>query len=266
MNNSPVSEIAYRYPQLSLMPKEGLRETDEYKNIALKGIFPENISIDHIHGSEKDSLISYNTPAGNVDVIHLDNREDFIHFIRILAYRGEPRVIPDSIGAVSVLKIMNFRIGEKDSIIITSKGGYSAVNDYRIIQNLFSEIDSDEKWIKASEQIRTYHELAHFVSRRLYPSNKESIRDEVIADATGIIKTFGRYNKELARLFLGVEGSEYRAGGRLEHYVGEDQDIDTVATRALGIVEAVFDFTEGNIVEPFDTLVNLEKLRIGIEE
>lgn len=264
MTGNPVSEIVYRYPQLAMKPVEGLSSTPEYMNIVRRGILPEIVNTDFIAGSDTDSLETYETPGGKVEVLHLGCREDFVHFTRMLAYRGEPRNIPDSIGAVSVMKIMNWRKGQKDSLIITSSGGYSGIKDYRVIEKSASEIDSQDKWLEVSKTIRTYHELTHFVSRRLYPANIDCIRDEVVADAIGIIKAFGEYNIELAKLFLGIEGERYRTGGRLEHYVSEKQDIEAVAGKALRIAESVLKSNIG--ADPFESLEYIEKSRIGIEE
>ena len=82
---------------------------------------------------------------------------------------------------------------------------------------------SEEEWIRHSRIIRTWHELAHVVSGRLYPDNRESIRDEVVADCIGLTAAFGTYDLRLARLFLGITDERYRPGGRLENYLsGQD--------------------------------------------
>ncbi len=78
---------------------------------------------------------------------------------------------------------------------------------------------SDEEWIEKSITIRKFHELRHFEDRKLRPDDIDVLRDEILADRDGLISAFGNYDKNLAKLFLGIEGEEYREGGRLANYL-----------------------------------------------
>ncbi len=103
----------------------------------------------------------------------------------------------------------------RDTIILLSSGLYSAVPA--------KWVHMDEKdWQERSVTIRMYHELTHFICRKLFPEKKDALRDEIYADCIGLIAAFGRYNASLAKIFLGIENEiTCRAGGRLEHYVPE---------------------------------------------
>ena len=47
---------------------------------------------------------------------------------------------------------------------------------------------------------------------------------------------FGRYDTKLARRFLGTEGGVFHAGGRLSHYVKEDE-LDAAVTRVNAMID-----------------------------
>lgn len=235
----PGEQLTWTYPQLILNPETGLKETTEYKDIVLRGKLPGEC-VCPFAVSEQDSLQEIDTPAGKTEVYFLYRRDSFERAVQILAYRGEPRPLPASMGAVTVRGLNNWRkihahkaryLAEgntdwdaefrrftqnadnyKDTVILLSNGCYSAVSPE---EAGFPE----EEWIRHSRTIRTWHELAHVVSRRLYPDNQETVRDEVVADCIGLAAAFGNYDLRLAGLFLGITEDGYRAGGRLENYI-----------------------------------------------
>lgn len=235
----PGEQLAWNYPQLLLDPEEGLKGTQQYKEIVLQGRLPAE-SVCPFTMSEQDSRQEMDTPAGKAEVYFLYQRSDFERAVQILAYRGEPRPLPASMGAVTIRGLNNWRKihahkarylaagntdwdmefrrftqnadNYKDTVILLSNGYYSAVPPE---EAGFSE----EDWIRHSRTIRTWHELAHVVSRRLYPENQETIRDEVVADCIGLTAAFGAYDVHLAELFLGITEEGYRPGGRLENYI-----------------------------------------------
>ena len=88
---------------------------------------------------------------------------------------------------------------------------------------------TEQEWAAKSATIRMYHELTHFICRKLYPEKKDEIRDEIYANCIGLTAAFGRYDPRLAKTFLGIEAETYRKGGRLEHYAPEctEEDILT---------------------------------------
>ena len=50
----------------------------------------------------------------------------------------------------------------------------------------------------------------------------------MIADSIGLMAAFGRCDRHLARLFLGVEDGVFREGGRLSHYAAAEELGDAV--------------------------------------
>ena len=303
----PGEQLVWNYPQLTLAPEEGLKETENYKDIVLRGKLPGECVCPFLM-SEQDSLQEMDTPAGKVEVYFLYHREDFERAVRLLAWRGEPRPLPASMGAVTIRGLNNWRklnackarylvagntdwnaefgrmtqnegccsdrearnmyhrgadglrsVPYKDTIILLSNGYYSAVPPG---EAGFSE----GEWTRHSRMIRTWHELAHVVSRRLYPDNRETIRDEVVADCIGLLAAFGTYDLRLARLFLGITEEGYRPGGRLENYLpGQDagqEAVRVLTERVRRIMGALDGAADGK--EPFECLRRIEEGRIGL--
>ena len=217
--------LANRYPQLLLPCKEGISKSEEYKNICLRGeecIYPLTFS-----KNPDDFLETVETPAGSVDVLSLRDRQDFVHACRCLGHKCEPVEIPDSTGAMALFGLNNWekvRAGldnYKDNFIILSSGNYSNVSNLDIYKETDGQINlSEQDWINKSITIRKYHELTHFVMRKTYPDDISFIRDELIADAIGLISVFGYFDTRLIKLFLGIESNIYREGGRLQNYEG----------------------------------------------
>ncbi len=234
---SRIQDYASRYPQLLLPIRPGISLTDEYKNVVLKG----KTASKYIITFNNDEIIKYlcETPAGKAEIIHVPDREDFEHLYQALAYKCEPHLIPSSVGAVIINGVINWekinhhktqyliqgntdwkdefkrftsdRNNYCDSIILISSGPYSSIPAEKVYL-------SGTEWEVKSVIIRMYHELTHFVCRKLYPEKKDIIRDEIYADCIGLIAAFGTYDPLLAKVFLGIETEIYRIGGRLEHY------------------------------------------------
>ena len=96
------------------------------------------------------------------------------------------------------------------------------------------------------------------ICRRLYPDDIQTIRDEVIADMIGLLKAFGEYDTDLAKIFFGIEGESYRSGGRLAHYVKEDEDISVVMARTKDLIAKYADMIRDSDREDvFRLLVSL---------
>lgn len=218
-----IYKLAKTYPQITLPIKEGISETEEYRNICLRGE-DSPYPIDFIL-SDYDSLDLINTQAGEVNAVSMFEREDFVHMVRSLAYKCEPVDIPASTGAMSIFGLNNWdkvRQGlddYKDRIIILSSGPYSNVNNKDVFKVTNGEIDlSLDEWRLKSIIIRKYHEITHIVMRKLYPDDIKPLRDELLADMVGLLAAFSKYDDRLAKLFLGLESKDYRIGGRLENY------------------------------------------------
>ncbi len=262
---SPVETMIYRYPQLILTPGEGMSGSEAYLDITRRGKLPEELP-NPFRGSPKDYLKNKRTPAGNIEMLFLDNREDFERFVQVLAYRCENRAIPPSMGAVTIHNVNNWRkIGEhkkqylqsggtdwsqefksftsvpenyKDTLVIAGSGGYSAISARRAG---FGE----EEWLQLSVTIRMYHEMSHVVLKRTGKGDGNLILEEVAADAVGICQAFGSYRPDLAKLFLGIEEPEYRSGGRLENYLEKNQTIEDVRPGVEERIEQIDQYMKG---------------------
>lgn len=245
--------LAKRYPQVYLPIEKGISKSEEYENTCLKGEKSNRKLL--FSFNPKDKLETLNTIAGDVEVLTMYDRDDFEHIIRSIAYKGEPEDIPSSTGAMALFGLNNWekvRAGldnYKDSFIILSSGNYSNVSKEDIKKVTNGElILSDKEWTEKSIIIRKYHELTHFVMRKIYPDDIESIRDEIIADCVGLMCAFNKLDSRLLKLFLGLESDIYRKGGRLENYKGFDEkNLADVLSLIDSIVSKFIKYEKENI-------------------
>lgn len=278
---TPIEKYLNNYPQLSLPIKEGESKSEEYIDITRYGIFPDTL-IFPFKETGKEEANTFNTPAGKAEVLYLPDRQIFEYFIKVLAYKCEPVDIPKSTGAILISGINNWKkinnhkkeysgndwdeeferftsVKEnyKDTVLLVSKGYYSNVSP-----NL---IGLQEKyWIDKSKIIRTYHELTHFISRKLFIENKETLRDEIVADSIGIIAAFGYYDDLLAKKVLGIENETYRIGGRLENYVNNSM-LESEVKRANKIIDLLKNYyLNKDLSKPFNILLKVEEEKVGI--
>lgn len=271
--------LAECYPQLYLVPGENMESA--YKEAAVRGQKPENASLGLFHGSERDSLIQEQTPAGPVDVLYLYHREDFENALRLLVYRCRPETIPATVGAMTIGKLINWKKinthmadylagggrdwakewerftadknNYRDTLIVLSDGPYSGVSAGRANR-------TEEEWLDISRKIRLYHECTHVICQRLFPQQKEPIWDEIVADAVGVRKALGDYDAKLAALFLGVSAEGYK-GGRLEHYIPKEKagEISRVAANAYQLMETIEEESRRKPdMDSYDFLVELQ--------
>ena len=270
-----LKSLSLRYPQLALPISDETRQSEVYRRTVLGGELPESEPV--FTFSAHDRLETVQTPAGEVEVISFWEREDFEHCIRALAYRCENREIPATMGASTISGLINWEkihrhmdayTGEdpdgeferftadksnyRDTVIVLSRGYYSALPPE---EAGFAE----EEWIELSYAIRKYHELAHFVSQRLYPANKEAVRDEVLADMNGIIAALGHYDAELEGKMLGIRNGVY-THGRLENYV-EAAELSAAVERVCAML-AYLDENCTGTQQPFAYLRKLEEEKI----
>jgi hypothetical protein len=250
-----IEELAPRFPQLYVAPVEG--NEDAYKKAALKGEPPQDSSLSHFEGSDMDWLRVFDTQAGQVEVLFLKKRHDFENFLRCIGHRAQPVEIPSTIGAITYTNLADWQkinqgVAEGMASGLSASEAFKALTanpaNFRIALIAISEGPNSavpaEKtpydkrtWLKISRDIRTYHELCHFVCRRVMPDDKPAILDEVTADFNGIVHALGHYDASLAALLLGVNESGYY-GGRLEEYLTDEQkaDIDEIAREAYALV------------------------------
>lgn len=211
-----IARLANIYPQLYLAPgEEGQRL---YPEVVQKGGPAPNRDLSHFHGSPADDDRLIATPAGEVRVVTLGNRSDFVTFVQIMGERCEPIRVPDTQGALFLDGVISreiFFLPKKDALLILSVGPYSGVPAEELG---FSK----EKWLADSHTIRLFHECTHFTCYRLHPGARDAVRDELVADAVGIIAAFGAYDRKLAERFLGIRDGRY-TGGRLENYTKEPE-------------------------------------------
>ena len=278
------NKYLYNYPQLSLGIQEGMSQSEEYRNIVRKGIMPDKLAFPFELSGEEDEY-TIDTPAGEVSVLYLPDRAIFEYFIKVLAHRNEPVEIPLSMGASLISGINSWRkiyahkeeylqsgkddwdeeftrfisIKEnyKDTVLIVSKGYYSALKPEYINMN------SDE-WLEKSKTIRIYHEISHYISRKLFIENKEVLRDEIVADAIGFIAAFGYYDSLLARKVLGIDNEKFNRDGRLINYVSEEE-LDIYIERAHKIIDTLDDyFKSRDIGDIFNVLLDIERTKVAI--
>lgn len=242
MGRENIEQLVHRYPQLLLPLGFDTKDSEQYRAAVLRGEAVEGTP--EFVTSENDTLELCATPAGEVPVLYLENREDFEHALRALAYRCEPREILPSVEASTISGLNNWekirahkreffasggrdwaaefkrftarKENYQDTLILLSAGYYSAVPPEELGLTA-------ETWREKSLVIRKYHELTHFVCRRLWPEQKNILRDEVYADCIGLTAAFGGYEPAWAALFLGIEHGICRPGGRLGHYVNQEE-------------------------------------------
>ena len=278
-----LTELAKTYPQLYLTPGEAGAE--QYKRIVRLGEDAPVHSLSHFHGHDADSLTIETTPAGSVQVITLNDRGDFELFLHIMAYRCVPTAIPPTQGASILDGVINWRrirahhdafmktnvspaqwpaefkrfTADKsnytDALIVLSVGPYSAIPAERVGR-------TESQWLIDSGIIRRFHECTHFICRRLFPSQKDAVWDELVADAVGLYAAYGRYDRKKAELFLGIDGNRY-VGGRLENYVTDGADkterLNALASRVHRALERIEKTTaEAGAIDPFELAVRLE--------
>lgn len=282
-----LEKLTKRYPQLYLVPGDNMLE--EYRKVVLEGKIPEKLSLELFHGTSLDDIFTEETPAGTVEIVYLYDRQDFDNFLRIMCYRCSTVDIPPAIGAMTLSGVINrdkirrhkekyilsggdnwasewklFSADKKnytDTLIVISNGAYSNIPYDRAGY-------SEEEWMRISRIIRTYHECTHVICQRLYPELKETIWDEVVADAIGILFALNEYDVKLAEMFLGVSADGY-VGGRLENYLSEKEktNIDEIAVRTDRLIHQIRNERDKKKEEPyFKFLEYLEAHRCCFEQ
>ena len=253
MDNA-LQELPGRFPQLQLPIREKMRADPAYSEAVLRGEAVLNPL--PFPFSPGDSLSTAETPAGRAEILYLTERETFIRAYRALAYRCEPKEIPDAVGAVTLRGLIDWGKIRRHRAEYLAAGGEDWAGEFRrftsekqnyqstlilLSRGEYSHVPAQavgldrETWLERSLTIRKYHELTHFVCRSLFPDRIDAIRDEVLADLIGIVAAFGSYDAALARRFLGIADGVFCGEGRLSHYAGED--LSAAAARAEELIE-----------------------------
>lgn len=247
--------LARRYSQLLLPVAAGMSKTEAYKNAVLRGIFPEAEPI--IPGTAEDTFKQVETAVGSVGIWTLVKREDFVLAVQALAYRCEPKPVPDAVGAQYIGGLIDWEKIRCHKERYLSEGGQNWSQEFRrftgdkrnytdslilLSTGFYSNIPPEtvglgaQEWKQKSMVIRKYHELTHFVYRKAYPGDVDVIRDEVLADCVGIQAAFGSYRRELAECFLGIQDGRVLPDARIRHYV-PNSDLPAAVRQALFWVE-----------------------------
>ncbi|MBO7661962.1 MAG: hypothetical protein J6U01_01165 [Clostridia bacterium] len=244
-----IAGLAEEYPLLYLNPDKDDQET--YRRVVLRGEEPDRKDLSHYTGDPADRMETARTPAGEVRIATLGNRQDFERVIRGLmaAKDGPLRPVPPSQGAAMLTvfnwprihahlaaypeeeqarefqKFISVKENYTDSLIVMSRGPYSHVSADALGL-------TEERWLELSDIIRRYHEMTHFICRKQYPGNIRKIRDELIADTVGLYAAYGFFDPETEKAFLGIRGETY-CDGRLGNYTEEPQQAAPAVCRAL---------------------------------
>jgi hypothetical protein len=235
-------------PQLRFPVRAGIGATEAYRAATLRGertAHPDGgVRIEDPDGIR---LFLHPTPAGRIPVVVAELRDDFVTLVRAITRRNEPDAIPHSMGAVIVGGYNNWdrvagirRAWEAQNPDAARAGGWAAhfraevvprrerYQDRLVVLSTgpYSGVPADvlemeeEEWRRKSLAIRLEHECAHYFTRRVYGSMRNSLHDELIADYLGIRAAEGRFRGDWLLRFMGVEGGAYREGGRLQNYRG----------------------------------------------
>ncbi len=261
-----LERLAADYPQLYLNPDTDTQET--YRRVVLRGEEPERKSLTHYRGDPAEREEIADTPAGQVRVVTLGNRQDFELALRSLmaAKDGPLTPIPASQGA-AMLTLFNWprihahlalypeeeraaefkrftavRENYVDMLVLLSRGPYSHVDAAAVGE-------TEAAWLEHSDTIRRYHELTHVICRRQYPGDVAPIRDELVADAVGLYAAYGRFDPMLERRFLGIDDDGRYTGGRLGNYTDTPETLTGAVCAALERIRAVVE--DNPAAEPF---------------
>ena len=270
---SVLEHLAVDYLQLYLNPDTDSQEA--YRRVVLRGETPQTKSLAHYRGDRADRDEIADTPAGCVRVVTLGNRQDFELALRsLMAAKDGPLVpIPESQGA-AMLTVFNWprihahlalypeeeraaefkrftavRENYVDMLVLLSRGPYSHVDAAAVGE-------TEAAWLEHSDTIRRYHELTHVICRRLCPGDVAPIRDELAADAVGLIAAYGRFDPETEKLFLGIRDGRY-VGGRLGNYTDTPEALVGAVCAALERIRATMEKQAGT--EPFRLIPALMK-------
>jgi anti-sigma regulatory factor (Ser/Thr protein kinase) len=257
-----VAALAKRLPQLRFPVREGMSDFEPYRAATRKGIFPERVPEAtgvQFTRPEGITLSIRETIAGRIPIIVAEERSDFELLVQAFTDRNEPKPVPTSMGACIVTGLNNWdrvharkrawreenpaapdsdwsaefkkMVPQKhlyqDRFIILSSGFYSGVSAEA------ADIPSTE-WKELSIAIRREHESVHYFTHRILGAMRNNLLDETIADYAALVSVFGHYRPLLAKHFFGLEDyPEYRAGGRLENYIG------SLGPQAFRVLQAI---------------------------
>ena len=184
-----------------------VKEWDKYA----EGIYPQFAGVDFTEFKNL-KIYLHQTFGGRIPVLFVTDRAAFEMLIRNIFYKGQAKIIPPAVGGMAV-KGWKSVDGLVHKALLLSDGYYSAVQPGAIGL-------SPAEWKTKSFIIRRAHESTHYYTLRGFGFMNNSLKDEIIADAIGIIEAFGTYSAEKFQLFMGLENyPDYRESGRLRNYL-----------------------------------------------
>jgi uncharacterized protein DUF7005 len=281
----PVRTLRRALMQLRFPVEAGMSDDPTYVAAVRRGEWrgdPDRTGVRFVR-PKRIRIFLHPTAAGRVPVIVAAAREDFVSLVRALTCRNEPRPVAEAMGACIVAGYNNWKriaaLGPlfagassnkslyQDRFILLSSGPYSGVpaRDLGL---------ANGEWLQMSLTIRLEHECAHYVTRQLLGTMRNSMLDELIADYTGIVAAAGRYHASWFLRFIGLdEPGRCRAGGRIHTYRGAPPLADTAfvtlhqvvrdAAAQLEAFDHVYRRSAGNPIETARTIVALAK--VGLE-
>lgn len=243
-----VPTLRGRLVQLRFPLVAGISESQAYRAATRTGAEPPPGTVAlPLEQPEGIRLLLHPTAAGRIPVMVAATRPDFVALVCALTRRNEPVPLPDSMGACIVGGYNNWdRLGKlrrhwltehpnrpsaawwtegfprikssrelyQDRFIVLSSGPYSAVSAGELGL-------SAGEWEQRSLHIRLEHECAHYFTRRVLGSMRNSLQDEIIADYVALVSSEGHYRSDWFLRFMGLEAyPRIRHGGRLENYRG----------------------------------------------
>ena len=277
---SALEALAKRYPQLYVAPAEGAQ--DAHRLAAGQGIAPEGATLSHFESSPLDELREVDTPAGSIEVLFLERRNDFETLLQIIGHKSSPVPIARTVGAITYRGIPDWvKVADACAAYLASGGDDWGAEFARlakepgafrgelvvISKGPYSNVPADEtpytpdEWVRISREIRLHHECAHVVCRRTMPDDVLPVWDEVTADVVGLLSATGHYDAALASRFLGISEEGF-SDGRLVEYLNDEQKarIDDVAVEVYGAcarIEQMSGPTEA--ADPFAFLLDLKR-------
>ena len=261
-------------PRVRFPIREGISQTEAYRAATLRGVSPDRMAeatgLDLNH-PEQLRLIVHRSVAGAIPVLIVGDRADFVALVRALSMRNEPVPVPASMGVCTVKGFNNWdRIREyrrqweardpanrgeaawaaefqrliprtelyQDRFMILSEGPYSDVPAADLGL-------ADEAWRHLSVTIRLEHECTHYLTLRLFGVMRNNALDELLCDYMGISAAAGRFRADWLLRFMGLEAfPTYRAGGRLQNYLGQPPLSDGAFAVLRALVKAAADNLE----------------------
>lgn len=249
--------------QLRFPIAAGISELPQYRAATREGRLPapDGVGI-ALRKPDQLRVSVHATAAGRIPVIVAGDRDDFETLVCALIHRNEPVPVRPSMGAAMLAGYTNWRRiavlrqvwldeepgrREEDWLrarpeVLRQKQRYQdrfillSTNPYSDTPAVDVGLDDEAQWRELSLTIRLEHECAHYFTRRVFNSMRNSLLDELIADYVGIVAAAGRYRAAWFLRFLGFDSSgNIRPDGRIHLYRGTPP----LSDRAFAVVAAL---------------------------